>query len=758
MGILHNRPFAAGACFAVLMSLLLQGSGAACKWIAVIGALILLLFLLLFLKKRKKPIGNAHLSAAIALLLSALLLASSAIFFDLRYAAAAEGIGQESELEGTVLERVQSTAYSAQLEVRITRQNGKDCSYLAILDTAYATSLQRGDRFRLTATQRAFTHTETFREETFLLADGFLGAFTCASPEDCEILEGKDRSLSLLFREWQSAGAYRLQHAMGKARGGLAAALLLGDRDALSAWHSLEFRRAGVSHLLALSGLHVSILVALAEWLLRRLRLPKQGRAILIPLLAFGYLFLTGCSPSTLRAVLMLSALYVALLLREDYDGFTVLCLVLTGILLVSPNAALDISMWMSFLAAGSILIFSPLLADWMREKDAWPSFAKRLLRLGRGAISAVFVGVTVNIAMLMLTVFVFGEVSLFAIPATLVLSLPTAVLLVLSIGVLLFPTCAPLVSLCSLCAEGMLRIAGWFSAVEGAMLAVTETVPRIAVAILGGVVVLFALVRIRKRHWLWLMPCATALVAITIALGVAYLPSDEADMVYVNKSDGCICLFVKDGVAVAVDFSGGRYDKAYDLRLAAREVNATEIGDLVFTRYANLQPYVLQENATAMRIRNLHLPVPRDDWERAMAMRMEQEASLYGIRVHYGYDALPEEVAVISATDRAKGKGTDHLGQFCALEVNGHRVLLFNMAAMASPLASQIKNLALSADVITALDDGLTSENRTNLPAVSENAHCVILEAERLLPLLPAPLPDGVLRYAPERIRIHLP
>ena len=758
MGVLHNRPLATGACFAVLLSLLLQGSGALCKWITVICALVLLLFLLLFLRKRKKPISNAELSAVLALLLSALLLGSSAIFFDLRYAAIEEGIGEESELEGTVLERVQSTAYSAQLEVRITKQNGKDCSYLAILDTAYATSLQRGDRFCLTATQRAFTHTESFREETFLLSDGVLAAFSCPSPEDCAILEGKDRSLALLFREWQSAGSYRLQHAMGKTRGGLAAALLLGDRDALSAWHSLEFRRAGVSHLLALSGLHVSILVSLADWFLRRLRLPKQGRAILIPILAFAYLFLTGCSPSTLRAVLMLSALYAALLLREDYDGFTVLCLTLVGILLVSPNAALDISMWMSFLAAGSILIFSPLLTDWMREKDSWPSLAKRLLRMGRGAISAVFVGVTVNVAMLMLTVFVFGEVSLFAIPATLVLSLPTAVLLVLSIGVLLFPTCAPLASLCSLCAEGMLRVAGWFSAAEGAMLAVTETLPRIAVAILGGIVVLFALVRIRKRHWLWLMPPATALVAIAIALGVAYLPSDEADMVYVNKSDGCICLFVKDGACVAVDFSGGRYDKAYDIRLAAREVNATEICDLVFTRYANLQPYVLQENATAMRIGNLHLPVPRDDWERAMAKRMEQEASLYGIRVHYGFDTLPEEVAVMTATDRAEGMGTDHLGQFCALEVNGHRVLLFNMAAMASPLASQIKNLALSADVITALDDGLTSENRTNLPAVSDSAHCVILEAERLLPLLTAPLSDGVLRYAPDRIRIPLP
>lgn len=757
MGVFHNRPLAAAECFAVLFGLLLWNQPGNWKLFGIAFAAFGLLFLLLLRAWRSSPVGNLFLSGALALALCGALLFSSFLFFNMRYAKIEEQVGEECILEGTVLDRAMSTAYSAQLEVLLTARDGEPFSCRALIDTAYASSLQRGDRFRMKVTQRAFAYTESFEEEVYQISDGCLAAFVCASSEDCEILEGRSEGFWVNMRDWQSFLSHRLRHTMGKESGGLAAALLLGDRDALSGIDRLHFRRAGVSHLLALSGLHVSILVGLLEWILRRLRIPRQVRAILIPLVAILYLFLTGCSPSTLRAVLMLCGLYLALLLRERYDGFTVLCTVLYGILLFSPNAILDVSMWMSFVAAGSILLFSPLLSEWIQERDHWSKEKKKLLRFGRGLISAVFVAVTVNMAMLFLTVFLFGEISLFAVPATLLLSIPTTLVLILSLALLALPGIPLLASVTSLCAKGMLWTASIFSQCEGALLAVSDPLPRGLVGCFGVAVILFAIVRIQKCRYLWaLLPAGFALT-IAVALAAVYLPSDEADMLYIHKSDGCICLFAKDGAAVAVDFSGGRYDQSYLLASSAREVNCTELRDLVFTRYANLQPYVLQENATAIRIQNLHLPVPRDDWERAMAKRMEQQASLYGITVHYGFEQVCAEVAEITATDRAAGEGTDHLGQFCALRVNGHRILLVNMAAMASPLNPLIDNLAIAADVVTVLDDGLTTQNRTLIPATRSDALCVILEEDRLLELLPAPIPTSILRVGVDKTRIYL-
>ena len=78
-------------------------------------------------------------------------------------------------------------------------------------------------------------------------------------------------------------------------------------------------------------------------------------------------------------------------------------------------------------------------------------------------------------------------------------------------------------------------------------------------------------------------------------------------------------------------------------------------------------------------------------------------------------------------------------------------------MAAMASPLNPLIDNLAIAADVVTVLDDGLTTQNRTLIPATRSDALCVILEEDRLLELLPAPIPTSILRVGVDKTRIYL-
>ena len=66
-----------------------------------------------------------------------------------------------------------------------------------------------------------------------------------------------------------------------------------------------DFRRTGASHLLALSGLHVALLSAMAEWVLRRFRIPKRPRVTLLGILMLLYLALVGFLPSAVRAVFM---------------------------------------------------------------------------------------------------------------------------------------------------------------------------------------------------------------------------------------------------------------------------------------------------------------------------------------------------------------------------------------------------------------------------------------------------------------------
>ena len=166
------------------------------------------------------------------------------------------------------------------------------------------------------------------------------------------------------------------------------------------------------------------ILIGFAELLLRKMRLPKLVRSILIPLLALGYLCLTGFSLSTVRAVLMACVLYLAFLSRARYDSFTALCAALMLILFVTPYAVWDLSLWMSFLAAAAIVIFSPACQKFLEERKQNWRLPMWCFSPVRGFLTALFVGVIANLGLLLLSAVTFGELSILSVPVTMLLSI----------------------------------------------------------------------------------------------------------------------------------------------------------------------------------------------------------------------------------------------------------------------------------------------------------------------------------------------
>lgn len=142
--------------------------------------------------------------------------------------------------------------------------------------------------------------------------------------------------------------------------GGFLTAILTGDKSGLSDQASSDLSEAGLYHILAVSGLHCGFLLMLAKLLAGRHR-RRLLAAVVLPGLVF-YALLTGCSPSVVRACVMLGLLTAAPLFRREGDGPTSLCAALMGILLANPFAAASISLQLSFGAMAGILAVSDRL------------------------------------------------------------------------------------------------------------------------------------------------------------------------------------------------------------------------------------------------------------------------------------------------------------------------------------------------------------------------------------------------------------
>ena len=174
--------------------------------------------------------------------------------------------------------------------------------------------------------------------------------------------------------------------------------LLFGERAFMSDDVEGRFRDAGVMHVLAVSGLHLAILLGLGWFLLRRSgRSVTQTYLLLIPLV-FIYLAMVGFRLSLVRASLMLA--FVALgwviaergwILKHWVDGLQGLSAAALVILIVHPPTLFNVSFQLSFSATAGILIVLqlalPRLNAWRdRLQRRWDTQATRWRRLGFAA------------------------------------------------------------------------------------------------------------------------------------------------------------------------------------------------------------------------------------------------------------------------------------------------------------------------------------------------------------------------------------
>jgi competence protein ComEC len=167
-------------------------------------------------------------------------------------------------------------------------------------------------------------------------------------------------------------------------------ALVLGDRRLIAPQQRQAFNRAGVGHVLAISGLHIGIVAAFAfgmghwllkwiPWLLRHAWSHKLAALLALgPVVAYG--LLAGMSPSTQRAIIAVAIILLALCLQRRPDPFNTLAAAAMAILAWHPPSLAAISFQLSFAAVGLILLGhatlrptpGPLPAGWWARIYRW--------------------------------------------------------------------------------------------------------------------------------------------------------------------------------------------------------------------------------------------------------------------------------------------------------------------------------------------------------------------------------------------------
>ena len=294
--------------------------------------------------------------------------------------------------------------------------------------------IARGDRITIRGTLEAPEAFEGFDYPEHLASQDIGSVVT-----DGEVARHDPRAAPWLSLRTLDGARARLAAAAREAvpapAGALAAALAFGVRGGMPTGVTDAFRRSGTAHVLAISGLHVGLVLGASLTAAAAAAGRRRQLYLLAPLVAtWGYVALAGAPVSALRAAIMASTVLLAYAAGRTPRPLTALALAAAAMLTYDPAMLWNRSFQLSFAAMAGVLLAG--LPAWEAAQARWPALAPRreapwARRLLRWTAAALLASVGATAGALPLVAFNFGRVPALGAAATL-LMLPTLPVLII--------------------------------------------------------------------------------------------------------------------------------------------------------------------------------------------------------------------------------------------------------------------------------------------------------------------------------------
>lgn len=635
MGLFTKRPLAC-ACilfvFAVLIFSLLSPRRALIG-ICIVALLLAVAIVLFFLLKR-----NFYAFLVLLLLIGFLAGGIRAFIVLKRNEVLTSRLGEEVTVLARVREVRSSRSYASSLEVEVLKVNDTDARARAIVTVPSAVPFYRGDCFIAVARVEPLSYDNYYEgQKNAYRATGSAAILVMEDTSKIKITEHGSSDLFSFFDNLRARLALSIRQKLPGKEGDLLAALLLGEDENLSERTERDFRRAGVSHVLAISGLHVGMLAGVLERILIGFGLGKRKRSVLILLLLAFYVALTGFSFSTIRSVLMLFIVYLAFFLNDESDGITSLCLVAALILLVTPHAVFSISYQMTALATFGILSFEGI-SKAIREKLKKKPLARPLSWL----LSSLLITFSASFLILPIQWLNFGEISLMT-PIANFLVVPFILPLLLCGLLLLFaiPT-ALFASLAGLLGKIVLSITAALSDFDGVISLTYDFVPFVIFPCFT-LCVLLLLIDLKKRKALSFLPIPLFVVVFFISLLVHHsIQGENIEAIYTQRSKNEALVMASVSESLMIDISNGSLTSISTAWYEAKKLGVTELDTLLLTHYHNSYSVSLRRFTDRVKVRRVLLPTPITERDHEALRRILQTMEDADTTLDfYEYDAV---------------------------------------------------------------------------------------------------------------------
>ena len=375
-------------------------------------------------------------------------------------------------------------------------------------------------------------------------------------------------------------------------RGALATALLIGDKSELSKSVSAAFSSAGISHLIAVSGLHLSVWCLFILKIFDIFRLRSRIGAVISAVFVVIFMAVSGFTYSVMRAGLMMLVMLLGTLISRQSDSLNSLGAALVILCFINPYCVMSLGLRLSFLSTLGIIvgygnIDFPLNPYIERVKN---KYARRSCEFIFGSVRSTVLACAFTLPVMILDL---GKVSLISIPANIIADLPASACMILA-GLTALTAKLPflrvvtagLADITGVCASFLINLSKALAAVPHSSLNTTSFLFPLwlvfAFIVLAAVALIY---RFRKRSALR----AAALICAVTFFGVcagSYAISRTATVITVaDVGNGSAAVVSSGGKTALLGCGGDSYYALSNIESAMDSVGADKLDFLLIPR-----------------------------------------------------------------------------------------------------------------------------------------------------------------------------
>ncbi len=227
-----------------------------------------------------------------------------------------------------------------------------------------------------------------FDSEQYYKSDGvFLSA---ENTEGISVTRRNSRRLKNFMADFREDMTFRFMAETEPDVGAFLAGMIFGEKRGLDDSIKTSLYRSGIGHILAVSGLHVSIIAALLMTVLNGLKIGRRISFVVMDIVLAGFVLMANSPVSAIRAAVMMNFFYAAGLFRRQNDSLNSLSGAVLLICLINPYCIFDEGFLLSAAGTFGVAVFAPLMAD-KDKSDKLSYILKRDILAGLCTAIAVF-------------------------------------------------------------------------------------------------------------------------------------------------------------------------------------------------------------------------------------------------------------------------------------------------------------------------------------------------------------------------------